>query len=63
MSHLRKPAFASSVLRVAQLRPQLRALQEQGVQGLPHDKVLTLQAQIRDLQTVIARLEGKFEHT
>ena len=51
------------VLRVAQLRPQLRALQEQGVQGLPHDKVLTLQAQIRDLQTTIARLEGKFEQT
>jgi DNA primase len=51
------------VLRVAQLRPQLRALQEQGVVGLPHDKVLTLQAQIRDLQSVIARLEGKFEHT
>jgi DNA primase len=49
------------VLRVAQLRPQLRALQEQGVVGLPHDKVLTLQAQIRDLQTTIARLEGKFE--
>src|SRR5579862_6179347 len=42
------------VLRVAQLRPQLRALQEQGVVGLPHDKVLTLQAQIRDLQSVIA---------
>jgi len=51
------------VLRVAQLRPQLRALQEQGVVGLPHDKVLTLQAQIRDLQSVIARLEGKFEQT
>ena len=51
------------VLRVAQLRPQLRALQEQGVVGLPHDKVLTLQAQIRDLQTTIARLEGKFEQT
>jgi DNA primase len=49
------------VLRIAQLRPQLRALQEQGVQGLPHDKVLTLQAQIRDMQSVIARLEGKFE--
>ena len=51
------------VLRVAQLRPQLRALQEQGVVGLPHDKVLVLQAQIRDLQTTIARLEGKFEQT
>jgi len=51
------------VLRVAKLRPQLRALQEQGVQGLPHDKVLVLQAKIRDLQSVIARLEGKFEQT
>jgi hypothetical protein len=53
------------VLRVAKLRPQLRALQEQGVQGLPHDQVLTQLAKIRDLQNEIARLaeKGKFEQT
>ena len=53
------------VLRVAKLRPQLRALQEQGVQGLPHDQMLAQLAKIRDLQNEIARLaeKGKFEQT
>ncbi len=51
------------VLRVTKLRPQLRALQEQGVQGLPHDQVLAQLAKIRDLQNEIAELAdtGKFE--
>lgn len=49
------------VLRVAKLRPQLRALQEQGAQGMPHEKLLAIQAQIQELQSVIARLEGQLE--
>jgi DNA primase len=49
------------VLRVEALQPQLRALKEQNFQGLPHEKVLALQAKIRDLQSVIAKLEGKFD--
>ena len=53
------------VLRVAKLRPQLRALQEQNVQGLPHDQMLAQLAKIRDMQNEIARLaeKGKFEQT
>jgi hypothetical protein len=53
------------VLRVTKLRPQLRALQEQNVQGLPHDQMLVQLAKIRDLQNEIARLaeKGKFEQT
>ena len=48
------------VLRVAQLRPQLRALKEQHLDGMAHDQFLALQAKIQELQGRIAQLEGKF---
>jgi hypothetical protein len=48
------------VLRVAQLLPQLRALKEQHLQGMPHEQFLALQAKIQELQGKIAQLEGKF---
>jgi DNA primase len=46
------------VLRVAQLRPQLRALQED-LQGLTHENSLAVREKIQELQGLIAQLVGK----
>jgi DNA primase len=50
------------VLRLMQLRPQLFALKESNLRGLPHDQMLVVQGKIQELQGIIAKLEGKLDH-
>ena len=50
------------VLRLMQLRPRLAALKKSNLQELPHEQVLAVQGKIQELQGIIAKLEGKFDH-
>ena len=45
-----------------QLRPRLAALKKSNLQELPHEQVLAVQGKIQELQGIIAKLEGKFDH-